>query len=799
MHPNQPKISSAKAQELQNQREAREQSRAKWAAFNARSKLQNQGKESVTEYGIKLFNANAETVTIALGLLLEELLANPNKPGPHFAAWPLLLHVTNRGPRTIALIALSVVLDRINQKPEKDHLALSIGAALEDELKAGRIEKSNPTLLRMIKKRRGQKALSNDKILEGLKLDFSGWTATEKKQVGNLLLEIIQANTELMKVTAWNRNGRLKRIIEPTDLVQKVIIANPPRPLPAKCLPSLVKIKDWNPNDKDQKPLVRSRAGIDLSYLTEKDLKHIAQPVSILNKNEKFIDPRMVNIERTAWDEGIKGLFPVVRDPVEAPVKDGYLADDEYKKWVRAKLDAQQDRNKGALDRKRIELDLRQLEEVAGYPCWFSHCLCFRGRIYTSNRYATHQGPDWSKAAINFGKGERCSPSGFDALLMAAANHFGECGEWSERLKWGKENVAEMCAVAKDPLEQVGIWKDAKEPWQYLQMCMAIADQVKDKGSKCAVPIRYDQTSSGIGISAALLRDHRLACLTNITGDKKRDLYEHMADQLQYLLRLDLSNGTRSEQKKAEFWLNFGIDRNLTKIPCMTTIYGAQFLGIVDGLTALLEENDTDLRIEQWEYAYLAPARYLARKLKVLIEKELASCLNLQKWWKDTCKTILSKNKKLRWTNPYGMPIELGSELDTRRNIHTLTRGSAKWTTWNEFSHPDELSARITNRSLMANAIHFMDSGFCMNIICKCAEQNIQLLTNHDCFATTPTQAHRLQQTLCSELKNIYEQDYLGSIRAELIANSGIKGVKEVPCVGTLDVTKIGINSYCFS
>tara|TARA_R100001594_G_scaffold137204_1_gene180062 strand:+ start:115 stop:768 length:654 start_codon:yes stop_codon:yes gene_type:complete len=213
MHPNQPKISSAKAQELQNQREAREKSRAKWAAFNARSKLQSQGKESVTEYGIKLFNANAETVTIALGLLLEELLANPSKPGPHFAAWPLLLHVTNRGPRTIALIALSVVLDRINQKPEKDNLALSIGTALEDELKAGRIEKSNPTLLRMIRKRRGQKALSNNKILEGLNLDFSGWTATEKKQVGNLLLEIIQANTDLMKVTAWNRNGRLKRII----------------------------------------------------------------------------------------------------------------------------------------------------------------------------------------------------------------------------------------------------------------------------------------------------------------------------------------------------------------------------------------------------------------------------------------------------------------------------------------------------------------------------------------------------------------------------------------------------------
>ena len=93
---------------LQKQREERERERAKWDAINARAKLKAQGKESVTEYGRALFTQYAEQVTVALGLLLEELLANPNKPGPHFAAWPLLLHVTNRGPRSIAAIALGV-------------------------------------------------------------------------------------------------------------------------------------------------------------------------------------------------------------------------------------------------------------------------------------------------------------------------------------------------------------------------------------------------------------------------------------------------------------------------------------------------------------------------------------------------------------------------------------------------------------------------------------------------------------------------------------------------------------------
>ena len=130
--------------ELQKLREKREEERAHWDAINARTKLKAQGKESATEYGQALFQDNAEQITVALGSLLEELLANPSKPGPHFAAWPLLLHVTNRGPRSLASIALGVVIDYISQRPTQKRLAGAIGTALQDELKAGRIEEVSP-------------------------------------------------------------------------------------------------------------------------------------------------------------------------------------------------------------------------------------------------------------------------------------------------------------------------------------------------------------------------------------------------------------------------------------------------------------------------------------------------------------------------------------------------------------------------------------------------------------------------------------------------------------------------------
>jgi len=144
-------------------------------------------------------------VSVALGLLLEELLANPNKPGPHFVAWPLLLHVTNRCPRSIAAIALKVVIGQISQRPMRRRLAGAIGRALQDELKAGRIERADPALMRMTRRRRGAWVLSDTKVLEQLRLDCSGWTQAQKAEVGNPLLQVILANTDLVEVTATTR------------------------------------------------------------------------------------------------------------------------------------------------------------------------------------------------------------------------------------------------------------------------------------------------------------------------------------------------------------------------------------------------------------------------------------------------------------------------------------------------------------------------------------------------------------------------------------------------------------------
>ncbi|MEN9766736.1 MAG: uncultured phage MedDCM-OCT-S38-C3 [Cyanobacteriota bacterium] len=796
---------STPAHELQKQTEKREEERAKWDAINARARLKAQGRESVTEYGRALFERHAETVTVALGLLLEELLANPNKPGPHFAAWPLLLGVTNRGPRSLAAIALGVVIDQISQKPEQRKLAGAIGLALQSELKAGRVEKISPDLLRLIRKRRGARALSSSKLLAQLRLDASGWTPVERVEVGLLLLQVILANTDLLELETTSRNGRQRHVVRPTPAALEVVQANPPRPLPARRLPMLVPPRPWEGMHggghlDNKQPLVRSRAGLDLSHLDAAALTPVLAAVNTLQRQELRVDPWMVEMQRCAWDHNIRGLFPVVRDPMPDPPRPTEVIGAEaYKAWQRQRLMAQHDRCSGGRERSRIEQALRQCEEVAGLPVWFAYCTDFRGRIYTSNRYATHQGPDWEKAAVSFAHGEPCSVEAFEWLLKGAAGHYGVRGNWEGRLAWGRQHLIEMCAAAEAPLDRLELWRDAKDPWQYLQLCRAIAQQVAEPSSNCATPVRLDQTCSGIGIASALLRDRRLARLTNMTGKSHKDLYGHIAEEMQRLLRLDLSNGLEREQKQAQFWLEFGIDRSLCKGPVMTTIYGAQFLGIVDGLVAALEERQAQLHVSQWSSGYLAPARYLARKFGLLLGSELKSCLELQTWLRTVSRKVLTTGHRLQWTSPMGMPIWLGDELDPRSSVTTLTHGSRRWQTWKDEAQAGELSARSTNRAITANAIHSFDAALCQLLVSRCGEQGIGLLPNHDCFATIPARTGWLHHTLHDELRGLYATDWLAEMKAEIRSAARLKALPSPPCVGDLCHGEIGQNPHCFS
>ena len=86
----------------------------------------------------------------------------------------------------------------------------------------------------------------------------------------------------------------------------------------------------------------------------------------------------------------------------------------------------------------------------------------------------------------------------------------------------------------------------------------AIADWM-DGDKEMHVPIRFDQTCSGMGIIACLTRDRELARLTNCIGDRRGDVYEQVAEDLTLSLRRDLEGFDFGAARLAEIWLKHGI------------------------------------------------------------------------------------------------------------------------------------------------------------------------------------------------------------------------------------------------
>ena len=505
---------TAPVEELQRQREIREEQRAKERAQVQHTLLKARGKESRTGYGVALMQRYAETVGVAIDCLLTDCFHNGSKAGPYFAYWPLLLHFSGRGPRSIAAIVVGVVVDSISSQPLRSALANSIGKALQDELKATRVNDEKGSLFfGLLRKKYGRKAVKTSHM-EALWLDPAGWSLGDRRGVGNLLISLIAANTDLITITTAKKPQVL-----PTEQVLELIKLDPPRPMPIRMLPSLLPPEPWTGPSRGTKELVGSRGPMDRSHLTERSLRTAIEVVNTVEQQQLVIDPWMVRLQRDAWDCNLPDLFPTRREPVSRWELPSELA-----------------------LRLRTEEAIRQAEEVAGLPIWLKHDMDFRGRMYCASRFAGHQGPDHQKALISF-QGERMDDEAFEQLLMGAAGHYGlGHASWSERLEWGRAHLDQMDATAKNPLDRLDLWKGASDPWQYMQACKAISDYLTDDSALCGCPVRYDQTASGLGIIGALTRDAQLCRLTNIIGSSRSDLYSHVAQLLTGLLRIYLDS-----------------------------------------------------------------------------------------------------------------------------------------------------------------------------------------------------------------------------------------------------------------
>jgi len=237
---------------------------------------------------------------------------------------------------------------------------------------------------------------------------------------------------------------------------------------------------------------------------------------------------------------------------------------------------------------------------------YFSYQYDFRGRIYPIQQHLQPQGKGEVKALLEFRNG--CKIEGEEELfwfLVHGANCYGYDKElYVERVSKIKAKTEEIQQIARDPIGNQRLWKDADEPYLYLAWCFEYSSYLDCPESFVShIPIALDATCSGIQIYSGLLRDKSGAEAVNVIGETRNDIYQQVADKVNgYLDRGDYpkfltyktSDGKVHEEatKALADSLKGRITRKLTKRNTMTQPYSVTRYGMYEQLKAELQEME---------------------------------------------------------------------------------------------------------------------------------------------------------------------------------------------------------------
>lgn len=773
----------------QLQREATEQQRAIEVAANTQAKLRAAHRDSLLSYGRRLIEACGQSVIKATMQWAGEQLENPTA-GPHHGA--LLRLAEFRSPEQAVMIALALAVDGLTVNRTFSAVAADVGKALEAEAIAQRMEGKRPSLFHQLRRRMSQQSLLSKYGQRILGAEGDSWGAQGQREAGALLLGLVAQHSGLFTVE-MGMEGRyptrklyataaavaaVKAAGAPLLAIGRTPMVVPPLPWPGLWGGGHLGNEDSIIGRRNLPGHGSTKEQAELRYL-EPGMAVALDAVNWLQAQALVLDTEISAAQREAWESPAgKALFGCSRNPPPLPAKlpPGERIGPAMSEAREQAAKHHEDLRQHAPRRMRVERSLQLAAEMGGRTFYQAHSMDFRGRIYAANRHLTHQGPDWEKGQISFLHGEPLNGAGFDALLQAAANHFGEQGSWNDRLLWAQGNLDLIQAVAADPLGKVDLWQYTKDPWQFLQAAKGVALHLSDPTAPIGVPIRYDQTCSGFGIMAALLRDRPTATLCNVLGTRRSDLYRHVAARLEDALQLDLHaprEGREHERELAQFWLARGITRKAVKGPVMAVPYGGRIVSSITSLCRYLEQEGEVGWVPQHHYdrQIYRPAAYLARRLHTQVKELFPRELELLKWTAELARLCATHNQPMQWEGPSGFVLRLGETVPTRNRVATLLNGKRAYLNFNDPPEVGEISGRLTSASATANLIHSFDAALVHVVGQECAWGGIPLLTNHDCFATLPNHAGLLGLHLIDKFEEMYRTNWLARIRCQVIAS----------------------------
>ena len=512
-------------------------------------KLENQSYGSATIYGI----SSIDTLLPHVVKRIEQ--TNKKIHEGHFGVAFKEIHtyLKDLEPLAAAAIACKLTFDKVFGFKEGSNVATSvcesIGRAIEDECQMRHYEKHAPGLLNTLKKNYWHRAIGTHQKLVVIRTlmnrcdvkQWTSWDTSIRVKLGAWLLDCIMESSNWFYKQHMRQGRKTTVFVVPTpefmDIKDEVMAtAELFSPL---TWPMLVPPRDWSNETPGGYILNEVMKGHDLVRRGDPTPIQGETPLAFLNKIQKVgyrLNPFTITVAETLERRGISvGKFlPIIH--YDLPPKPPDIAEnkDARKAYRREAAEVMNMRaaefKKSCRTRMTMEAVRRFKDRERFYIPW---SFDYRGRAYPIPSFLTPQDTDFGKALIRFADESYITKDGERWLAFQVATTYGlDKSTMSERLEWTQCNIPLITRVAEDPIDNIGDWEAAEEPWQFLSACeeyyALVTKRTRNTTGLC---VATDATCSGLQILAGLARDKKTAQLVNVLpADRPQDAYKVVAD-----------------------------------------------------------------------------------------------------------------------------------------------------------------------------------------------------------------------------------------------------------------------------
>jgi len=746
-------------------------------------KLENQSYASASIYGIS-------SIDTLLPLLIKRIDATNKKihEGHYGHAFKDIHIYLNRiDSQSAAAIACKLTFDKVFGYKDGSNVAVNvcetIGHGIEDECQMRHYLEYAPGLLVKLKENYWHKACGTQQKLTIIRTlmnryNVKQWTPWERSirvKLGAWLLDCIMDSSGWFHKQTLRQGRKTVVYVVPTPEFMDIkdeVMANAELFSPL-AWPMLVPPKDWTNETPGGYLLNEVMHGHDLVRRGEHARIQGEKPLAFLNKIQRVaykLNPFTVTVAETLQNKGISvGKFlPIIH--YDLPPKPPDIAEnkDSRKAYRRAAAEVM---NKRAAEFKRSCRTRMTMEAVArfkGRIYWIPWSFDYRGRAYPIPAFLTPQDTDFGKALLNFAEETYITDKGCEWLAFQCATTYGlDKATMEERLEWVSNNIPLITRVAKDPIDNLGDWEAADEPWQFLASCEEYYSVVIEKSRlTTSLPVATDATCSGLQILAGLARDRSTAQLVNVLpSDRPQDAYKVVAEAAKPNIPKHLHN----------VWSRKAVKRTVMTIPYNAKPYSNRSY-IRDALKEKgIEINKDDLTIT-------------VSAVRDAMHEVVPGPMAVMKWIEDeVSKAIRRGARELEWVTPSGFVV---NQTIMKRKISRLQLQLLGRCDISLAKNSNEVDLNRHKAATAPNLIHSLDASL---LHLSIQEFNKPIALIHDSVLCRCVDMDELSTIIRETYMHLFaERDYLNDFASQIGAET------EPPIIGDLQPETVINSTYFF-